>query len=60
MSDDHETTTSNEYQLTLGDLAAEDESFCPWQTVKKYPYTYVGIANRSKVIHHFKHNPFHC
>lgn len=51
MSDDREEIPSNEYQLTLGDLADEDLSFCPWHSVKKYPYMYVGVANRSKVSH---------
>ena len=49
MSDHHPETAVGEYQLTLGDLAPEGESFCPWQTVKKYPYTFVGVASRSKV-----------
>jgi hypothetical protein len=39
----------NEYQLQVGELASESESFCPFQTIKKYPYIYIGNANRQKV-----------
>lgn len=39
-----------EYKLELGQLAKEDEeTFCPWQTIKKYPYTYIGKTNSENV-----------
>lgn len=37
------------YDLQVGELAADGESFCPFQTVKKYPYAYIGTANRQRV-----------
>jgi hypothetical protein len=37
------------YQLELGELAPEDEIFCPWKAVKDYPSKFVGNANKSKV-----------
>lgn len=42
-----------EYQLQVGELAAEGESFCPFQTIKKYPYVYIGNANRQRVAEGF-------
>ena len=50
-SGNHQPTDLPNYQLQLGQLAFEGESFCPWQTVKKYPYAYIGVANRHKVLH---------
>lgn len=38
------------YQLQLGELAAEDEIFCPWRAVKDYPWKFVGTANRDQVV----------
>ena len=37
------------YDLQVGELAADGESFCPFQTVKRYPYAYIGNANRQRV-----------
>jgi hypothetical protein len=39
----------SKYDLPVGELAADGESFCLFQTVKKYPYAYIGNANRQKV-----------
>lgn len=39
----------NGYDLKLGELAPEGESFVPWAALKKYPYTYIGNANRQNV-----------
>ena len=36
-------------QLQLGELAKEGEDFCPFEAIKKYPYTYIGVANRQTV-----------
>ena len=41
------------YQLQQGQLTAEGEKFIPWAAVKKYPYTYVGVANRQRVAEGF-------
>ena len=49
-TDVEESADWEEYQLPLGKLAAEDERLCPWQIIKKYPYYYIGNANRPKVI----------
>jgi hypothetical protein len=38
-----------EYQLQQGQLAAERERFVPWQAIKKYPYSFIGRANRELV-----------
>ncbi|TAQ85877.1 hypothetical protein B7494_g5779 [Chlorociboria aeruginascens] len=38
------------HHLQLGQLAAEGESFCPFQTIKKYPYVYIGVSNRQRVV----------
>lgn len=38
------------YDLKQGQLAPEDESFVPWAVVKKYPYSYIGVANKQRVL----------
>jgi hypothetical protein len=43
------SNTFPKYDLQVGELAADGESFCPFQTVKKYPYAYIGNANRQRV-----------
>jgi hypothetical protein len=48
-TDDQQPTEVTDYQLEFGQLATEGESFCPWQIIKKYPYAYIGNANRNKV-----------
>ncbi|KAH8815693.1 hypothetical protein F5884DRAFT_627218, partial [Xylogone sp. PMI_703] len=42
-----------EYRFELGELADDAERFCLWHTVKKYPYDFVGTANRDKVSQRF-------
>ena len=37
------------YKLEMGQLGAVGEVFCPWQLIRKYPYTYIGLANRNTV-----------
>lgn len=39
--------------LRKGQLCKDGESFCPWQTVKTYPYLNIGNTNRSKVAEEF-------
>ncbi|KAE9379176.1 hypothetical protein N431DRAFT_397291 [Stipitochalara longipes BDJ] len=38
-----------DFELQTGELAGDGESFCPFQSVKKYPYAYIGNANRQRV-----------
>jgi hypothetical protein len=38
-----------QYDLEPGELAPEGESFVPWAALKKYPYLYIGVANKQKV-----------
>ncbi|RKF75378.1 putative qde-2-interacting protein [Golovinomyces cichoracearum] len=38
-----------DYQPKVGELSKEEERFCAFQTVKCYPYTYIGNANRQRV-----------
>ncbi len=38
-----------EYHLQIGELPTDGESFCTFQTVKRYPYAYIGTANRQRV-----------
>lgn len=42
-----------DYKLQVGELAPEGESFCPFQTIKKYPHVYVSNANRQRVAEGF-------
>ncbi|PQE14580.1 qde-2-interacting protein [Rutstroemia sp. NJR-2017a WRK4] len=48
---------SNEFPeyklLQFGEMAPEGEGFCLWKTVTKYPYSYIGNANRAMVVEHF-------
>ncbi|KAN0114967.1 hypothetical protein V8E51_004511 [Hyaloscypha variabilis] len=37
------------FDLQIGELAGDGESFCPFQSVKRYPYTYIGTTNRQRV-----------
>ncbi len=43
------SNTFPEYDLQVGELAADGEGFCPFQTIKNYPYAYIGNANRQRV-----------
>ncbi|PQE18665.1 qde-2-interacting protein [Rutstroemia sp. NJR-2017a BVV2] len=52
-----------EYKLQYGELAPEGEGFCLWKTVTKYPYSYIGNANRAMVSRSVILSPpitFHC
>ncbi|RFU34771.1 hypothetical protein B7463_g1514, partial [Scytalidium lignicola] len=40
---------TRKYQLQMGELAEDTERFCIWQTIKRYPYEFVGTANRERV-----------
>ncbi|KAI9050016.1 hypothetical protein LZ554_006161 [Drepanopeziza brunnea f. sp. 'monogermtubi'] len=42
-----------QYDLEPGELAPEGESFVPWAALKKYPYMYIGVANKQKVCEDF-------
>lgn len=44
---------SKAYHLQKGEVAPEPEIFVSWQAVKKYPYYYIGNANRQLVSRHF-------
>jgi hypothetical protein len=42
-----------QYNLQLGEEAPEAEVFCALKAVEKYPYQYVGAANRYTVAREF-------
>ncbi|KAG0646862.1 Good for full DBP5 activity 2 [Hyphodiscus hymeniophilus] len=45
--------TERNVDLEMGQLAIGGDAFCPWQAIKKYPYTYIGSANRDSVVEGF-------
>lgn len=47
------STDFKEYQMKVGELATETESFCSFQSIKRYPFMYMGNTNRQKVVEAF-------
>lgn len=42
-------TGFKDFRAKSGTLSAPGETFCLWNTIKKYPQVYIGNANRERV-----------